>query len=178
MANINGRSYGASTVLGAGEAHLGEVSNWHAALSVLPTLDTNPYAAGDAVGGVQLLSFAARVANNFTELQSLVVVDKSNNKSALTIIFFDFSPSAATITNNQPFVLSTAAGFVAGVVSVATGDYVTDTAADAKAVAAKANIGLQMRAQTNADLYAAVILAAGTPTYALGDLRFIYNFKQ
>lgn len=145
-------------------------------ISVTPTIDTNIYAAGDAVGGKQTLTGACRISGGIATLESLVVVDKGNQKANLTILFFDSDPSAATITNNAAFVYSTDISKLIGRINIATADYET---IDSEAIGVVRNIGLKLKASGSAILYAAVVLTSGTPTYtATSDLIFKYGFDQ
>ena len=161
--------------LGASEAHVGEVGSSADVISVTPAIDTNAYTSGDAVGGKQTLTSAARVSGGKVLLNSVVVVDKGNQKKPLTILFFDSDPSAATITNNAAFAFSTDITKVVGRVNVVAGDYET---VDSKAVACVKAIGLEMKASGSANLYAAVV-TTDTPTYtSASDLIFRYGFAQ
>lgn len=141
-------------------------------LSVTPTIDTVAYGAGDAVGGKQTL--AAGLADGLpVELDSIVVQDVSNQKAALTLLFFDADPAAATITNNAAFAFSTDLAKCIGRINVAAADYET---VDSKAVATVRNLGMILK-PTATSLYVAVV-TTGTPTYAVGALTFKYGFKQ
>lgn len=159
----------------AGETHIGEMAEWHQVVSVTPTIDTAIYATGDAVGGKQTLTSAARVSGGVVVLDSLTMVDKGNQKAACDILFFDADPTAATITNNAPFVYSTDISKLIGSVHIATSDWVT---IDSIAHAIIKNIGLTLKASGSANLFAAVV-GTGTPTYtSTGDLIFKYGFRQ
>lgn len=160
----------------AGETHIGEVATPRKVVSVTPTLDTNILAAGDAVGGKQTLTSAARVSGGTVTLESITVRDTGNQKAALTILFFDSDPTAATITNNAAFAWSTDISKCVGRVNIATADYET---IDSEAIACVRGLNLTMLASGSANLYAAVVLTSGTPTYtAVGDLVFKYGFLQ
>jgi hypothetical protein len=147
-------------------------------ISVTPTIDTNIYAAGDAVGGKQTLASAVHAAGAAATLTTLTVVDKGNQKANLTILFFDSDPSAATITNNAAFVWSTDISKVIARVNVVTADYET---IDSEAIATLnlADLGVMLEASGSTSLYAAVVLTSGTPTYTgTADLIFKYGLKK
>lgn len=145
-------------------------------VSVTPTIDTNIFAAGDAVGGKQMLTNVARVSGSEVVLDSLTVVDKGNQKPNLTVLFFDSDPSAATITNNAAFVFSTDVSKLVGRVNVVTADFET---VDSKAVACLKNVHLGMLPSGSRSLYAAVVLTSGTPTFlSAADLVFKYAVEQ
>lgn len=153
------------------------VTDPHTVLSVTPVIDTTQYAAGDAVGGKQTLTGAVLVTSGVSILESLVVIDKANQKPVLDIFFFDADPSAATITNNAAFVFSTDVAKVIGRAQVAAADYVT-TNSIAVAKIALSERGLTLKANGGTAIYAAVVLNTGTPTFAVGDLIFKYGLAQ
>src|SRR5581483_9146543 len=171
--DASGRLWTHAGVIDAGETH---VSDPRDVISVTPTVSaSSAYTAGDAVGGKQTLTSAARVSGGKPMLESLTIIDKGNQKAALTILFFDADPSAATITDNSAFAWSTDIAKFVGKIDVVTGDYQT---IDSKAVATIENLGLILKANGSANLYAAV-LTTGTPTYAsTSDLIFRYAFLQ
>lgn len=169
---------GAIDAIAAGETHLGEIAEPRTVLSVTPTIDTNIFAAGDAVGGKQTLTSAARVSGGLVTLETLTVVDKGNQKAALTILFFDSDPTAATITNNAAFVFSTAVSKLVGKINVAAADYITIDSTGIASYQLK-DLGLMLKASGSANLFVAVVLTSGTPTYlSTTDLIFKYGFKQ
>lgn len=145
-------------------------------LTVTPVIDTGIYAAGDAVGGKQTLTNAARVSGNQTVLDTIVIRDLGNQKPNLTILLFDSDPTAATITNNAAFAFSTDITKLIGKINVVTADWET---VDSKAICTLRNLGLRLKPSGSADLYAAVVLTSGTPTFAsASDLVYKYGFKQ
>lgn len=144
-------------------------------ISVTPTIDTAAYSTGDAVGGKQTLTSAARVSGGAVTLESLIIVDKANQKQAMDILFFNADPTAATITNNATFAFSTDIAKWVGQIHIATTDWTTF---DSKAIVNKLNQKLTMQGNATANLYAAVV-GTGTPTYlTAGDLIFYYGFQQ
>lgn len=145
-------------------------------LSVTPVIDTNIYAAGDAVGGVQTLTNAVRVSGGVGVLDTLSIIDADNEKANLTILFFESNPAAATVANNAAFVWSTDLAKYIGKINVVTADY---ESINSKAVATLRGLGLRLKASGSRNLYAVVVLTSGTPTYsAAGDLTFRYGFAQ
>ncbi len=142
-------------------------------LSITPTINTVQYTAGDAVGGKQTLA-AGLAAGLPVQLDSIVVQDVSNQKAALTVLFFDADPAAATITNNNAFAFVTDMAKCIGRSNIAAADYET---IDSQAVATIRNLGMILKPVAST-LYAVVMLTSGTPTYAVGALTFKYGFKQ
>lgn len=138
-----------------------------ALLTVTPTITTTPYTANDCVGGKITLTNAMRVSGGTAILQSLTVVDLSNQKVQLELFFFDADPVGGTYTDNAPAVFATAdlAKFI-GRVTIAASDYTTY---DTKATASPSSLGRVLKAATGTSLYL-VILTPGTPTYVVGAL--------
>ena len=149
------------------------VSESRLVISVTPTINTAIYATGDAIGGKQTLTGAARGSGGVACLESVAIIDKGNQKAACDILFFDSDPAAATITNNAAFVFSTDISKLVGIVHIATTDWIT---IDSNAICHIANIRKQMLTVGTANLFVAVV-GTGTPTYlTAGDLIFKYGF--
>lgn len=169
-------SPGVSPVLAAGTAHVGQVGTPADVISVTPTTSATPdYSAGDAVGGKQTLTSAARTSGGKVILQSLTVIDVSNQKKDITILFFDSDPAAATITDNAAFAFSTDISKVVGRVNIADTDYET---VNGKAIACLKGIGLEMKCSGSANLYAAVIATEAINGGSTADYTFKYGFLQ
>ena len=143
-------------------------------ISKTPTVSASPdYSAGDAVGGLQTLTVATRVAGGKVKLQSVTVLDAANQKAAMTLLFFESEPTAATITDNAAFAWSTDNTKCIGKINVAAADYET---IDSKAVATVRGLNLIMQSNGTANLYVAVV-TTGTPNLAsTSDLVFLYGF--
>lgn len=162
-------SWGATTLSGGG---FGGQSG--AAFLVQPTLvvDTNIYASGDDIGGKQTLTGALRATGGY--FTGVTITDAANQKSALLIVIFSSNPTAATITDQAPFVPSTDITKIVAALAIATTDYVTVGSvafADVSCLSGIKSVG-------GSTLYAAVI-SQGTPTYTTAaDLQIIYKFDQ
>lgn len=145
------------------EAVIGQVLGAGAVVTPTVTVSTTPaYAAGDSVGGKLTLTSAVRVSGGIALLQSVVILDRANQKPAGTLLIFDSDPSAATITDNAAFVYSTDDLKVVAAIPVATTDYIT---INSKAIANIRNIGAVVKAASGTTLYAAFVLTS-TPTFA------------
>lgn len=123
-------------------------------------VSTSAYSAGDAVGAKRTF------ANAFTTvgtgiLESITILDRANQKAAMTLFIFDSDPSAATITDNAAFVFSTDDLKVIAQISIATGDYVST---NSKAIAQKTGLGIALKGGSSS-LYGALV-TTGTPTFA------------
>ena len=165
-----------AAVLSASENQVGKVGSPNDVISVTPTVSSGAaYTAADAVGGKQTLTSAARVSGGVAVLQSLTVLDLGNQKAALTLLFFDADPTAATITDNAAFVWSTDTTKFIGKINVAAADYETVAG---EAVASLRGLGLELKASGSANLFVAVV-TTGTPTYtSTTDLVLKYGFLQ
>lgn len=161
---------------GAGGSGADNVGGFTQLIKVVPTISASPdYTAGDAVGGKQTLTDSVRVSGGTAILESIIVLDRANQKAALEILIFDADPTSATITDNSAFVFSTDDLKVLARISVAASDYVT---IDSKAVATLKGLGITLKAAAGTSLYAAVV-TTGAPNYAsTSDLQFIYGLLQ
>lgn len=156
--------------------NIGEVSTPAEVISVVPAVSATPdYSAGDAVGGKQTLAGAARESGGKVVLQSLVIIDKANQKKALTVLFFDSDPSVATITDNAAFAFSTDISKCVGKLDIVAGDYTT---IDSIGVASLRSIGLELKTSGSASLYAVIVAGEAINLASTSDLTFRYGFLQ
>jgi hypothetical protein len=144
------------------------------AVLITPTITINAiaYSAGDSIGGKIALNGASRANFGASILDSLMILDRANQKAVLEVLIFDSDPSAATLTNNAAFVFSTDDVKVLARIPVATADYIT---INGKAVAMLRNLGAIVKPVAGSTLYAAII-TTGTPTYAVGDVQIRFGF--
>ncbi len=140
----------------------------------LPTISTSVYVAGYTVGAIQTLTNAVTKSGGTGILESLTLLDKSNQKAAMDIFIFDVNPAAATTTDHAAFVFSTNDVNVIARVSVAASDYVT---VNSEAIAVKSGLGIAVQASGSANLYA-VAVTSGTPTYAATALQWVWGILQ
>jgi hypothetical protein len=139
-----------------------------------PTITSgSAYAANDVVGGLLTLS-PLRLAAGSGILQSLSIVDESNQKAELDFIFFDASPSSSTVANDGPVTIHVNdTAKVLGMVRVAAGDYTT---LNAKAFAMKSAVGLPIQVPAGQNIFV-VAVTPGTPTYtAATALKLAFGF--
>jgi hypothetical protein len=90
------------------------------------TVDTAAYSGGDVIGGVlQIINGVSRKGGSAV-LESLLVIDKANQKKAMNILLFRDNPAAGTYSDNGAFTLhATDAGLLVASVAVAATDYLT-----------------------------------------------------
>lgn len=123
-----------------------------------------PYSSGDVIGGANTLTNAVHKTPGTGIIQSIVVLDKANQKSALDILFFDTTPANSFGADNAAYALNDAdLGYCLGRYSVAAADYVSSSTNSAEATIR--SVGLPIKAATGArDIYM-VVVSRGTPTY-------------
>jgi hypothetical protein len=143
--------------------------------SVTPVLDTAIYASGDLLFDATEVLGAARGNGLLTKLETIVIIDKANQKAAFTLLFANALTDFGAL-NAAPSPDDAGIATVVGHVPVATADYFD---LGAGAVACIRNVGLKMKVGgATTSLYIAGVNGTGTPTYALGDLVIQMYFKQ
>lgn len=146
----------------------------HVLVKVTPVVSASAaYTAADQVGGLQTLPGAVAASGDGSILRQVSVVDQAKQKAALTILFFDSSPTIASADNAALDVSdSEMAARCLGSVTIATTDYV-DTASNS--VATK-QVTIPVKARGSSTIYA-VASTSGTPTYgSTSDLVLRYHF--
>lgn len=129
-----------------------------------PTISTSAYAAGDVVGAPLEIVGAAQNTKGLAILRTAVVLDKSNQKVALDILFFDQDPGSVGADNAALTLSSTQLDMLVGRLSVAAGDYTTLTAAT-NAEATKL-LELMLPTKAKSTSLWVLVVSRGTPTYA------------
>lgn len=123
-----------------------------------PTVDTAIYASGDLIGGK--LSLVINKNNGI--INTVVLTDAANQKSALDIVFFRDNPSNTTFTDQAALdIHDTDLKVICGRITLAAADYVSY--ADNAEATINCNFGFQLASGTT--LYACLV-SRGTPTYA------------
>lgn len=151
----------------------GNVGGLTTVIKLNPSISTSAYSAGYTVGAIQTLANAV-TSNGTAILESLVLLDKSNQKAAMDIFIFDANPTNATTTDHAAFAFSTDDLKVIARVSVASTDYAT---VNSEAVAVKSGLGIALKAASGTSLYA-VAVTSGTPTYSATALQFVWGLLQ
>lgn len=126
-------------------------------LQVTPTISTGIYAAKDAIGGLLTFSSAARATGGTIFIQSLVVVDKDQERADMELVLFRATFTAPT--DNAVFDPTDAELLdCVGVIGVGPWYDFNDNS-----VASVNNIGLEV-SLAGTDLFGALV-SRGTPTY-------------
>lgn len=149
-------------------------------ITVVPTLDTSAYAAGDRLGTIHSISDAFRATSRSFSgarsiLQSIVIVDLASQNANFDILFFDQLPTVASADNTALNIADAEMAKCIGAVSCAE-SYITTTA---NSVMTVRNIGLMLQRFDNLvnNLWA-VVKIQSTATYAASSLTFKYSFLQ
>lgn len=149
-------------------------------ISVTPNLASfaTPYSSGDVLGSVNTVTGATNNSKGVVKLDSIIVLDKANQKSAIDLVFLDSSPDNSIGADNAAYALNDAdLSKVVGRVSVAGADYVSSSTNNAEATLRDVELNLQSISGSDS-LYLAVI-SRGTPTYgSASDLIIKLCFEQ
>lgn len=146
-------------------------------VEVTPAVSTSAYADKDAIntGGIITLPNVVSSRGDVAYLAGITVTDAANQKSALSLYFFN-AAIASTFTDNAVFDPTDAeilANFV-GYVALASASYISlnDNAVGTQTPA----YPIAMKTKNSTNLYLAIV-SAGTPTYvAAADLKFRFTF--
>jgi hypothetical protein len=147
-------------------------------INYVPTLDTAAYAAGDVLAATAAISNVMRVNDGRAILFSMTGIDKSKQKPAMTILFYQTNVTSAAV--NAANNLSDAdqlnlLGFHR-ILAADWIDYANNSICCFKGPTAP-QLLLEGASGTK-DVYAVCILDAGTPTFAVGDLMFKLGILQ
>lgn len=161
------------------------IINFRSQVVINPTITASvAYAAGNQIGlTAYQLPKVVRGPKDITLLQGIVIIDASNQKSAIDFLFWNSKPTGASGTDKAAFAI-TAADLKArycGSVSVAAGDYISIGSAQGIATKAFQNVLVQSIQDTNnpdgKDIWVSMI-CRGTPTYSVAtDLEILFKLQ-
>jgi hypothetical protein len=136
------------------------------------------YSIADVIGAVNTVSEVAADSGMAVILESICVIDLTNQKSALDIYFFSEAPANTVGADNAAYVLNDAdAPFLLGRINIAAANYVSSSTTNAECTVANIQLMLQPKAGSR-DIYMLVV-SRGTPTYgAATDLIVRMAFSQ
>ena len=177
--NIDSILDGISTLIAgatpAGENHIGEVGGNSDIVNVTFSLDTNIYAAGDVLADTQIIAACMRANDKGGVWDSLLLIDKDAQGVAMTIYLLDANVSMGT-ENSAPSISDANTEKIIATLEILATDWKTlngvkfvdigDMARPVKPVAG------------SDDLYAAIVLDAGTPTFSATGLFGRFGFKE
>lgn len=147
----------------------------HTYTSVTPTIDTNAYTSGDALGGLMTISDALITGGPMSgELRSVMITDLAKQSADVDVVLFHANPSSTTVTNNAALDIhdSDIAKIVA-VVPVRSHYTFNDNS-----ISVANELANPIYSSAGGNLYA-VAVVRGTPTYATAsDLVFRFEILQ
>jgi hypothetical protein len=143
-------------------------------VSVTPTIVSTQYTTGMCVGGIQTITDVLSQINETGLFQDLVIIDRSNRNIQMDVVLYSQSPSGTFVDHAIPQPDNTGAGYILGVIKVASNEFVQIGASDSVANVAK-EIQVQGTAG-NRNLYA-VAIVRNSATWAVGDLTFKYGVQ-
>jgi hypothetical protein len=144
-------------------------------ITFTPTLDTSIYASGDTLFVATALTGVTRANDERALLQSIVVIDKDDQKPALRLLFFSASVTFGTL-NAAPSISDSDAANYLGHVDIAAADYVD---LGGVSVACAKGINLLLESVSGAtSVYIAGMLTAGTPMHTASGLVFRLGVVQ
>lgn len=146
-------------------------------ISLQPTVEATPdYSDTDVVGGLQVLTNAARVPGGTGKIVSISILSKVDIAVAARLLFFMANPTATTFTENGNLSINAAdIDKMFRSVEIAAADF-ADTGTP-EIFSRELNIGFQC-APGSKDLYV-VFQAGGTINLgSASDLTFNYSIEQ
>ena len=136
-------------------------------IDVVPALDTAAYTSGDVLFIATTVSDVMRVNGGRALLQSLVVIDKDDQKIAFDLYFFRSNVTLGTI-NSAPSITDADGLESLGWIAVAGGDYKD---LGGVSVATLRDLGLVLEAVAgNKSIYVAAV-TGGTPTHTAAGIE-------
>lgn len=147
-------------------------------VTVTPVLDTSAYADSRILFVPTEIPLALLAAFGYViTIETIQVLDGSNNGTALDLYFLNANTSLGTINNAATMTdANVKAAIIAGPISIATSDFATlATSGATNKTAYLRNVNAKMKGLSTS-LWVAALSRGGTPTYAAGDLTFQFGY--
>jgi hypothetical protein len=160
--------------IAAGETHIGNVGSSDDVITLVFSVNTAIYAANEVLADTQELANVARAAGRVVILKSITLLDKADQKAALTFVFLDANESLGA-ENGAPTITDANAEAVLGCVNIVAGDYVD--LGGCSVATKECALELKAAAETTS-LWVAILNGAGTPTYGANDLIAKFGFLR
>lgn len=176
---VGGRSFFAAS--GSGESsdpYVPGMTNYTdvGTFTVTFTVDTAIYASGDVVANPVEIPLVARLVGQPVHLRSIVLLDKSDQKSILDVVFLNANTTLGTL-NAAVSVSDTNAETILGSVQLVAADYV-DLVGSAVATKIVSAMLPMTPAAASKSIWVALI-SRGTPTYgAASDVKATFGFSR
>lgn len=145
-------------------------------ITLSPSISASQYSSGDQLGGLEVLEIGL-CDFYLTELERATIVDTSDQKSSITLLFFDSLPTINS-SDNQPLSIGSQvlADKLLSTVTIDATQYIS-TSGVAIANATFGNVNLKASPYSPGKLYC-VAKVNGTPTYQDGALSLKLSFVQ
>jgi hypothetical protein len=136
-------------------------------ITVTPTLDTSIYASGEVLFTTTPIANAVRANDGIAELQSIVIIDKDDQKPEIALKFWSANVTYGAF-NGAPSISDADATNCLGRVNIVAADYDDDGGVS---TAFKDNIGKMLKAASGTRIiYITGKLTSGTPTHTASGL--------
>lgn len=187
QATLNAKDFATQTTLAAvlaavggatpaGENHLGSIGGNTSYVDVTLTVDTAAYVSGDVLSDRVAITNAMRVADGTGVLQSVTILDESDQASlAFDLVFLSADVTIGAV-NAAVSITDNNARSVLGVVSVASSDFAD---LGVNKVATKSGVGLVVKPVTGSRSIYVAAVSRSTPTFAAAtDVKLRLGFLQ
>ena len=151
-------------------------------LEVTPTINTDQYAVGDCIFVSTEIPNFFRGANDYAEIKSLTIIDRSSDEPDMAIYLTTNSTTLGAI-NDTADGADAVTDDIQCIIPVVTADYLgganyTDNSSVA-CITDPANDGIGCIVSSNgsSSIYICAILAQAAETFAVGDLTFKIGVK-
>ena len=162
-----------TVALSATEVHVGQVGGTTQIIHVTPTIQATPdYSLNDCIGTFQTLTNGMRKSSGTGVIQSITVVDISNQKQPIDIIVLNFIPTGTFTDNSAPVWDSADYNRILGRIPIAAVDYVTYAGVGVATINPK-QFGVWGNATAN--LYFLLIAGATINFASTSDLRLVFT---
>jgi len=159
-------------ILGASEAHVGNIGGEGINVSVSPTVTAGAYSAGDVVGGLLTFANASRVAGEGGVIKNIMIIDDAGQDAEMELWLFEATVSG--IADNAAFA-PPEADLRSLVAIISTGDgswFACGTPSVARVEASQ-------RYETVGTSLYGYLVTRGTPTFvATDDVTTIISILQ
>lgn len=142
--------------------------------TVIPTLDTSIYAAGDVLFDTTAIAGAVRVSGGSAILRSLSLIDKDDQAAAqIDLVFFSANVSLGTF-NVAPSISDANAAKILAIVPVPAANFID---VGGSKVATVPGLDVRLTPDTGTTIYVAAI-ARGTPTQTAAGIVINLQLQQ
>jgi len=141
-------------------------------IDVTLSVDTSAYQDGDLLADAQEITNVFREVNDTGVLQSLTLLDESDQGAAMDLVFTNLATSWGT-ENAAVGPTDAVAGGILGVIEIATADYV-DLANSQ--IAHKNNLSMTLKSVADSQSVYIAAIARGAGTYGASALKLRLGF--